>query len=395
MKLKTIAFILSFVFTLGAITACTEPSANNSAVAETSSASVTTSERRIDVHLNVIEALPENSSLEEGGESGWQSGEVEQPKSFLDNLGSSVVSVKAVSAESTLVGSGVVIASADDEGEKISYIITCHHLIQTAKSVTVTTPVGEEYEASFIGSDPDSDLCVMSIDAELPSVTIYSGAHDTVAVGETVFAVGYPFGTLGQSVTTGIISGNYSSVRIEGKKCNLLQTDAVVNEGNSGGGLFTRDGYLIGIVDAKIASDLNASVNGLNFVVPSDTMVEVSASLMETYTGIIPGYVKGKYNLGFSAKNSYVGIWGAKVQVYIVALDETGCLFKAGLKVNDRIESVEYKDVTYTVTDAEQFTDYINSLEFEIGDEVVFKVTRGETPYTIVVPILQYIFGYS
>ena len=392
MKIKPIIMIfLSAVVTVF-LASCDVPSATTSLTDEPATSISQSTFEKIDVNVNVV-----NSVSQLPGDTG--SGAVDQLadnfKSVIKIIEKTVVYVTAVGKETVFSGSGVVIAASDPAIVPVSYVVTCHHLIASAESVTVTAYNGETYAATFIGSDPDSDLCVMSVNAALPTATVYSGADDSPETGEDVVAVGYPYGSIGKSFTTGIISGVFDDVKTGGKKLSLLQTDAVVSEGSSGGGLFTRSGYLVGIIDAKINDEVGKNVNSLNFAVPSKVMLDVAASLMDTYTGTSPGYIKGKYNLGFTVNNYYVGLWTSKAYVYIVALDETGCLFKAGLKVNDRVDSVEYKGETYLVTDAEQFTDYINDIEFDIGDEIVFKLTRGETPYTITVSVLQYIFGMS
>ena len=401
MKIKIFALIICSALIAVAVSACNTPQSSNTSDTADNSVSVSQSiVEKIEVNINVVNGLPDNSAGSSTGDpTGGQTTPVEPIaedfNSVLRILSKSVVSVKAVGQTETFMGSGVVIASSATGNRPLCYIVTCHHLIAEAGSVYVTDYEGVTYPATFIGSDPDSDLCVMSAEAALTSATVYSGTYGAIETGESVVAIGNAYDKLGQSVTTGIVSGVYENVKIGGKKLDLLQTDAVINEGNSGGGLFTRSGYLIGIVDAKIAASISEEVSGLNFAVPSATMIDVSTSLMDTYTGTTPGYIKGKYNLGYTVSNYYVGLWTSKAYVYIVTLDETGSLFKAGLKVNDRIDSVEYKGETLVVTDAEQFTEYMDSTEFAVGDEIIFKITRGETPYTITVPVLQYIFGQS
>ena len=315
---------------------------------------------------------------------------------MLKIIRQTVVEVYATTASGTSAGSGVVIANTDEEGKQTSYIVTCHHVISSAETVEIRTIDGVTSTAWFIGSDPDSDLCVMAVEGILPAAVIYAGNADVIDVGEAVVAIGNPLGTLGGSVTTGIISATNRNVKIDGKSMSLLQTDAAINGGNSGGGLFTQSGYLIGIVNAKYNGSFTSSVEGLGFAIPSSTMLTITKGLMETYTGETLGYIEGKYNLGCTVRDYYSGFWTApKAYVYITALDEAGCLYKAGIKVNDILVSFMYNGNTYTVTTADAFVEYINSINFKIGDEVIFRVSRNETPYTITVTILQYIYGQS
>ena len=426
---RLIAALVAFIIPVTAFVGCSEepetPSSNGDSQASTI---VQVTNERIDVHINVVNTIVEgnssdssavsepsegsqsaqsasgeSSASDEGQSSSGEGGgvtDVTNPvagdlKSVLKIIRKTVVEVYASSETSTSAGSGVVIAVSNDEETPKSYIVTCHHVIQSASSVSVKTIDGETYAAQFIGSDPDSDLCVMAVEAKLDAATVYSGSNEDLDVGEAVVAIGNPLGTLGGTVTSGIISATNRDIKVDGKNMSLIQTDAAINGGNSGGGLFTQTGYLIGIVNAKYASSINSSVEGLGFAIPSDTMIEISTGLMETYTGETPGYIEGKYNLGCSVKDYFVGLWTSKAYVYVVALDETGCLYKAGIKVNDRLDSFEYKGSTYTVTTANEFVEHINSITFEIGDEVTFRITRGETPYTITVTILQYIYGKS
>mgnify|MGYP003571284832 CR=1 FL=1 len=394
MKIKIFSLIMCVFLVIAFAVGCAKEDAPASQSVEPTSTSVEASVAKIEVTINVLSDLPDEPQTFPSDDPELQP-IAEDFRSVLDKIGASVVAVFAKNENSTVVGSGVVIATTNDDEQKISYVVTCHHVIAEAESVTVKTFDGLVYQATFIGSDPDSDLCVMSVEAGLTAATVYSGAHTEIERGNGVIAVGNAFGSLGQSMTMGIVSGNYTSANVGEMKMDLIQTDAVINEGDSGGGLFTRSGYLIGIIDAKISEDVNSGVKGLNFAIPSDDMLGVASSLMETYTGDAPGYIKGKYNLGYTVENYYVGLWTSKSYVYIVSLDETGSLFKAGLKVNDRIDSVEYGETTFVVTDADEFNDYIKGLALTVGDELVFRVTRGETPYTITVTVLQYVFGQS
>src|SRR5699024_342301 len=140
-------------------------------------------------------------------------------------------------------GSGVILTQD-------GYIVTNHHVIEDANSITVRTRSGDEYNASLVGSDEQSDLAVLKIDATglTPAVL---GDSTTLEVGELAIAIGNPLGELGGSVTSGIISALDREMTIDGQTMTLLQTDAAVNPGNSGGGLFNANGDLIGIVNAK------------------------------------------------------------------------------------------------------------------------------------------------
>ena len=143
-------------------------------------------------------------------------------------------------------GSGVIISSD-------GLIITNNHVVSGANTIKVTLKDGTQYDAKLIGTDPDSDIAVIKIEATgLPCALV--GDSDKLEVGDEVVAVGNPLGELGGTVTNGIISALSRDVNIDGTEMSLIQTNAAVNPGNSGGGLFNMYGGLIGIVNAKSTS---------------------------------------------------------------------------------------------------------------------------------------------
>ncbi len=182
-------------------------------------------------------------------------------------------------------GSGVIISTS----ESGSYILTCAHVIDGAAKVTVKLKDGTTYQADSFICDSESDVGVIKINVkDLPVATV--GDFSKVVVGEDVVAIGNPLGTLGGSVTNGIISALNRDIIIDGTTYNLLQTNTEINPGNSGGGLFNANGELIGIVNAKSTGE---SVEGLGFAIPVDDAVEIMTDLIEK------GYVAGRVKLGF------------------------------------------------------------------------------------------------
>ncbi|WP_243427260.1 S1C family serine protease, partial [Gemmiger formicilis] len=157
-------------------------------------------------------------------------------------------------------GSGVIISQD-------GYILTCAHVVSGATSVKVQLDNGDTYDATIVGSDSTSDIAVIKIEATglTPAVI---GDSDALAVGETVVAVGNPLGTLSNSVTDGIISALNREVTVEDNNMTLLQTDASISPGNSGGGLFNANGELIGIVNAKSSY---SEAEGIGFAIPINT----------------------------------------------------------------------------------------------------------------------------
>ena len=217
-------------------------------------------------------------------------------KSVVEQCANSVVEIQTESVTngsnpfqqyvSSGAGSGVILTQD-------GYIVTNHHVIEDANSITVRTRSGDEYNASLVGSDEQSDLAVLKIDATglTPAVL---GDSTTLEVGDLAIAIGNPLGELGGSVTSGIISALDREMTIDGQTMTLLQTDAAVNPGNSGGGLFNANGDLIGIVNAKSSGE---NVEGIGFAIPISTATDIIDEL------IANGEVTSRPTLGVSLYN--------------------------------------------------------------------------------------------
>ena len=233
-------------------------------------------------------------------------------------------------------GSGVIISSD-------GYILTCAHVVDGASTITVT--IGDkDYTATLVGEDTTSDIAVIKIDADgLPPATV--GNSDSLKVGQSVMAVGNPLGELGGTVTGGMISALNRSVTIQGSSSvntmSLIQMDASVSPGNSGGGLFNMNGELVGIVNAKSSS---SDAEGLGFAIPINDAIKVAQELLEN------GYVTGRPYLGIT----YLAVEDAQTAaqlgvnaygVYVVEVVKGGPAEKAGLQAGDRIVSVDGTEI--------------------------------------------------
>ena len=233
-------------------------------------------------------------------------------------------------------GSGVIISSD-------GYILTCAHVVDGASTITVT--IGDkDYTATLVGEDTTSDIAVIKIDADgLTPATV--GNCDSLKVGQSVMAVGNPLGELGGTVTGGMISALNRSVTIQGSSSvntmSLIQMDASVSPGNSGGGLFNMNGELVGIVNAKSSS---SDAEGLGFAIPINDAIKVAQELLEN------GYVTGRPYLGIT----YLAVTDAQTAsqlgvnaygVYVVEVVKGGPAEKAGLQAGDRIVSVDGTEI--------------------------------------------------
>ena len=142
-------------------------------------------------------------------------------------------------------GSGVILT---EDG----YIATCAHVVDGAKSVKVTLNDDTSYDATIVGTDKQNDIAIIKIEATGLTPAIV-GDSETLTVGSEVIAIGNPLGELRGTATAGIISATNRTIEVEGQTMTLVQTDAAISPGNSGGGLFDATGKLIGIVNAKVS----------------------------------------------------------------------------------------------------------------------------------------------
>lgn len=294
--------------------------------------------------------------------------------SIIDSCMNSVVSIDVTMQQgytSVLAGSGSgVIATAD------GYILTCNHVVEGAKDIIVYLNDGTNHNAVLIGADPITDIAVIKIEGEnFPHATLSSSS--ALKVGEPVFAIGNAIGELSNTYTSGSISGLDRSITIDGKEMTLLQTDAAINHGNSGGGLFrASDGALIGIVNAKSSGD---SIEGLGFAIPSDIVNSVASDLMDY------GFVTGRPYLGISTQDVSLSSWGLFGQQFtcprVTSVIENSPAAKAGIQENDIITAVNGN----SVSSGEELSTMING--FKIGETITVTVNRGNNDVDIQVTL--------
>ena len=231
-------------------------------------------------------------------------------------------------------GSGVIIS---EDG----YIVTNNHVVNGATQITVTLNNRTNYEAKVIGTDPNTDLALIKIDAKnLPVMTV--GNSDEVKLGQWVLAIGYPL-NLDVTVTQGIVSAKSRNIGINTQAAapveSYIQTDAAVNPGSSGGALVNTNGELIAI-NSAIASP-TGSFAGYAYAVPSNLMKKVIGDIMK-FGSVQRGY------LGISmapegledAKKKELGINTSVDGVYIMDVDPKGAAAEAGIKKGDVIVKV-------------------------------------------------------
>lgn len=274
-------------------------------------------------------------------------------------------------------GSGVIISQD-------GYILTNNHVINGANSVKVRLRDSTEYDATIVGSDSDNDIALLKVNATGLSPATF-GDSNSLAVGDYVVAIGNPLGELGGTVTDGIISALARKVTIEDTQMTLLQTNAQVNPGNSGGGLFNADGELVGIVNAKQSA---TEVEGIAFAIPINNVLDILSDLKEY------GYVTGKVDLGIDFTDItsdetafYYGV--NQTGCYVLSVDSGSNAEKAGVTRGDLVTKVNDTDVSSS-------SDITTALEkAEVGDTVTFTVSRRGTSKTISFVLEEYVPAVS
>jgi len=258
-------------------------------------------------------------------------------------------------------GSGVIVTSD-------GYIATNYHVIEGATSVSVTLHNGDTYDATIIGGDDANDIAVIKIDEDnLTAATI--GDSSKVQVGDLAVAIGNPLGQLGGTATSGIISALDRTLQIEDRTLTLLQTDAAINAGNSGGGLFNGSGELIGIVDAKSSG---TDVEGLAFALPINSVVDIINDLVEA--GENGGETVTRPVIGISISDvsennaQYYDLDGAGV--YITKVSGTNAQ-AAGFQELDKIIALDGKEIA----DANDLIAKVR--QHSVGDVVTVTIERN------------------
>ncbi len=253
-------------------------------------------------------------------------------------------------------GSGFIV-SAD------GYIVTNNHVIDGASSVSVIV-AGEKdpIKAKIVGKDATTDIAVLKIDrTNLTFVTL--GDSDSLQVGELAVAIGNPFGELAGSVTVGVISALDREITINNATYNLLQTDASINEGNSGGPLVNSYGEVVGVTNAKVSSG-----EGIGFAIPINDVKTVIEDLINN------GFVSGRPVLGIgvvTVDQTTADQYGWPLGAYIRQVDKNSAAEKAGLQVGDIITKMDGTDITST----EDVVKIKNA--HKVGDSISVTVTRN------------------
>lgn len=270
-------------------------------------------------------------------------------------------------------GTGVI---ASENG----YIITNTHVIDGGETAKVVLSGGKEYDALLVGFDASSDVALLKIDAAgLPAAEFASSS--TLMVGDSVAAIGNPLGqNLSLTMTRGIVSALNREISYNGTTMSLIQTDASINEGNSGGPLFNERGQVVGITNMKMISNLGSGIEGLGFAIPSDTVKSIVSAL------IADGKVTGRITIGVTV--GPVSEYAAKYYdipqgLYVSYVTAGSDAEKQGIEAGDIIVAVNGKDAftTQAVTEAKE--------GLKIGDSIEFTVWRDGKTFTANVKLMD------
>ena len=240
----------------------------------------------------------------------------------IEEVNPSVVSIAVdVSDDEQALGAGIIISAA-------GYVVTNAHVMENAKKITLQLPNGETFAANLVGVDEKTDIALLKVKNPINLEAGHFGDSDAIRVGNQVFAIGNPFG-LGNSVSLGIISAKERDID-KGPYDNFLQTDAAINQGNSGGPLFNMDGKIIGMSTAIFSED--GKNVGVGFATPSNVVKWVVSQLKQNGK-VIRGW------LGMSVQKVFTKDDTNSEALIVSAMEENSPAAKAGLKVGDKILS--------------------------------------------------------
>ncbi len=275
----------------------------------------------------------------------------------------SVVSIVTVTPSGKASGAGIIMS---EDG----YVITNHHVIESAQAVSVLTSDNQEYAASVVGSDETSDLAVLKVEAEGLQAAEF-GDSSVLQVGDSVAAIGDPLGTaLRGTMTDGIISAINRDLTVNDRTMSLIQTNAALNNGNSGGPLINCYGQVIGINTMKMSNfySLSATVEGIGFAIPIDTAKPIIDELIEK------GYVSGRPAIGIDGETlpaTYRIYYRLPQGIYVTRVYRNSDAAAKGVSEGDIITAIN----GVSVTTMEQLNRVKN--QFTAGQTITLTIYRG------------------
>lgn len=269
----------------------------------------------------------------------------------------------------TSAGSGIILTEN-------GYIVTNNHVVAGGDSITVVLEDGTNYSAYLIGSDAYTDIAVLKIEAKGLSYAAL-GDSDTLRVGEIAVVIGNPTGQLQGTVTGGLISALGRNIAVEGVTMNLIQTDAAVNSGNSGGPLLNEYGEVVGIISAKLSS---TAYEGLGFAIPVNTVKPIVEELVKN------GYVSGRPTFGIAGRtisSMAARFYGLPQGILVDAVEPTSDARAQGVAQGDIIVSINETTIE-SVDDG-----CLLRNELAVGTKAKLGVYRKGKIYTVEVAVME------
>ena len=291
----------------------------------------------------------------------------------------SVVSISSMTSSGTSSGTGIIMSQD-------GYVITNHHVITGALVISVLTNDNQEFEAALVGSDEMSDLAVLKIDARGLQAAEF-GDSSKLRVGDSVVAIGDPLGVqLRGTMTNGIISAINRDLTVGDRTMTLIQTNAALNNGNSGGPLINCYGQVIGINTVKMSSyyTATASVEGLGFAIPISVAKPIIDELIEN------GYVAGRPAIGISGDSLpsyYRTYYRLPEGVYVTSVNEGSDAKAKGIREGDIVTAINGEKICSI--------DELNTVknQYAAGDEVTLTIYRSGTYYEVTVTLVDQATG--
>ena len=287
----------------------------------------------------------------------------------------SVVSITCSMGSGGSTGTGVIFS---EEG----YIVTNAHVVENAESITVQLSDDRVFPADLIGCDTISDLAVLYIQAENLTAARF-GSSDSLRVGDTVVAIGDPLGVKFRgTMTDGIVSAINRDMTVQGRTMTLIQTNAALNSGNSGGPLINIYGQVVGINTMKIGAFSDyAGVEGLGFAIPSSIVQDVVDQI------ITQGYVSGRPTLGIEGETLdtfYQYYYRLPAGLYITQVETGSPAHRSGIEPGDILLSVDNTRISDMSA--------LNSVVFrhDVGDVVTVIIYRSGQRYSVDLRLAEY-----
>ena len=315
------------------------------------------------MHLDLAEATRSNLSIQE----------------IIAVAGDSVVEISSSRSSRTNVwtrqvwgssGSGVIISTD-------GYIMTNSHVVEDSNDIVVTLRDGTRHPAQMVGFDRRTDVAVIKINATDLTPAIF-GDSDNVVIGDLAVVIGNPLGELGGTSTVGIISALNRELQIENRHLTVMQTDAAINQGNSGGGLFNQNGEFVGLVVAK---SYGAGVEGLGFAIPINIAKPLAMNIIEN------GFVAGRPQIGIVMTSIATEEEMARHNVALPGIYITEVLAEnaraAGLQAGDMLHYIQgvgissFDDVT-SVVQSHNIGDTLEVTVIRDNEVLTFSVVLSE-----------------